>query len=476
MSTNETAIRVPAELKDMVPAINAFLSEMQAQITRAGAGKSMDYSKVEASMAHAAGEIERVGHGVILSYLNSEAKKIKLRGVIWVLVAAGVLMEYKTRSGPVVVARSLYREEGVRNGPTSDPVSVRAGVVGDGWLPGVAKEMAYEIQRGPSREAARTARAHFILPYSRASFERIGHAVGEQYLRRQASIEDEIMENFSIPDAAVGISISIDRASVPMEEPAPKSPNPANLGKDGPKITRAFRMGYCGSVCYFDQGGEMVHATRFAQMPGDDAPAGLVALMRAEVRIALQRERGLALHRVGDGAPEIWNLLDEVTGGLDKAPYDVIDFCHVTGKIGAAAKVVYGDVDGSARMDRWAPMLKGVPNAIESIHDEIMLSGSPGVTESEGAVYDALTYIQRNSDRMNYPEAIAKGFPIGSGIVESTVKSLIEGRMKRPGARWKIRTGDHVLQMRALAQSDRWDDAVDLALKPLRESIRVVQN
>jgi hypothetical protein len=40
-----------------------------------------------------------------------------------------------------------------------DPVSLRAGVVEDGWLPHVARAMAHAVQPGPSREAEASARA-----------------------------------------------------------------------------------------------------------------------------------------------------------------------------------------------------------------------------------------------------------------------------------------------------------------------------
>lgn len=45
--------------------------------------------------------------------------------------------------------------------------------------------------------------------------------------------------------------------------------------------------------------------------------------------------------------------------------------------------------------------------------------------------------------------------------------------MKRAGARWKPETGRHVLQLRALAVSDRWGEAMKLTLQPLRKSVRV---
>lgn len=69
----------------------------------------------------------------------------------------------------------------MRNGPTVDTVSVQAGCVAEGWLPEAALPMAYLLARGTSREAEATAHRVGVLPYCRASFERVGHAVGALY-------------------------------------------------------------------------------------------------------------------------------------------------------------------------------------------------------------------------------------------------------------------------------------------------------
>jgi hypothetical protein len=44
--------------------------------------------------------------------------------------------------------------------------------------------------------------------------------------------------------------------------------------------------------------------------------------------------------------------------------------------------------------------------------------------------------------------------------------------MKRSGARWKEATAADVINLRALALSDRWDPALQLTLAPLRKPVR----
>jgi hypothetical protein len=125
-----------------------------------------------------------------------------------VLRAAGT---YHGMAGDVVVERSLYREVGKRNAKVVDPVSLRAGVVADGWLPQTARAMSHEVQKATSREAEASARETGRLPYSRSSFERVTHAVGALYLPAHFAVEDAFIEAYEVPAEARSISVSLDR-------------------------------------------------------------------------------------------------------------------------------------------------------------------------------------------------------------------------------------------------------------------------
>ena len=61
---------------------------------------------------------------------------------------------------------------------------------------------------------------------------------------------------------------------------------------------------------------------------------------------------------------------------------------------------------------------------------------------------------------MRYHSMLSQGFPIGSGCVEATCKTLVSVRMKRSGASWKTPGGQSVLNLRSLAKSSRWEKAM----------------
>jgi len=69
----------------------------------------------------------------------------------------------------------------------------------------------------------------------------------------------------------------------------------------------------------------------------------------------------------------------------------------------------------------------------------------------------ALGYFENNVDRMQYGTFRAKGYFIGSGVVEAGCKSVIGGRCKQSGMRWSVRGAENILAFRCIQSSRRLD-------------------
>ena len=57
---------------------------------------------------------------------------------------------------------------------------------------------------------------------------------------------------------------------------------------------------------------------------------------------------------------------------------------------------------------------------------------------------------------MNYPQYRQKGYPIGSGAVESANRHVVGVRVKQSGMRWLDEGVRGILTLRALLRSGRW--------------------
>ncbi|MBK8696544.1 MAG: hypothetical protein IPN17_30835 [Deltaproteobacteria bacterium] len=75
------------------------------------------------------------------------------------------------------------------------------------------------MQLDPSREATQAAHQLGVLPYSRASFGRVAHRVGELVMQERERVESALIAAYALPVEATGVVISLDRVAVPMEEP-----------------------------------------------------------------------------------------------------------------------------------------------------------------------------------------------------------------------------------------------------------------
>ena len=60
------------------------------------------------------------------------------------------------------------------------------------------------------------------------------------------------------------------------------------------------------------------------------------------------------------------------------------------------------------------------------------------------------TYLSNHVPYLNYPDYLAKGYPIATGVIEGACRYLVKDRMEITGARWGLEGGEAVLKLRAL--------------------------
>lgn len=72
-------------------------------------------------------------------------------------------------------------------------------------------------------------------------------------------------------------------------------------------------------------------------------------------------------------------------------------------------------------------------------------------------------YLSNRSETLDYRAAIAAGLPIGSGLIESGHKHILQARLTLPGSCWLQANAESMAQLRMLRANDRWSELWPLA-------------
>lgn len=140
--TLPVAPRYNEVIRPLLQPLASMLEGLGDMILDVGGPEAVDYGRFEELVAEQAGKLEQMVHASALSRLDIDSEFVKVWGSVYKRVGRHEA-EYRCMSGPVRVKRSIFRKVGDRNGATVDPVSLRAGVVGDGWLPRTARAMGH---------------------------------------------------------------------------------------------------------------------------------------------------------------------------------------------------------------------------------------------------------------------------------------------------------------------------------------------
>ena len=71
---------------------------------------------------------------------------------------------------------------------------------------------------------------------------------------------------------------------------------------------------------------------------------------------------------------------------------------------------------------------------------------------------------------MNYAATRRDNLPIGSGVVESTIRRVVNLRLKGASVYWKESTAEDMLLLRCLYKANRWQSIEKKGLEILKQA------
>jgi len=160
---------------------------------------------------------------------------------------------------------------------------------------------------------------------------------------------------------------------------------------------------------------------------------------------------------LSDGARGFWRLFDARFASYATG---VLDFYHVAQNLWRGAKAW---LDGRTQKARnWFTtarrrLRQGQANEVlQDIEATLALQGLP--PSAHQALTNLYNYLDKHRDHIDYARFKELGLPIGSGMVESACKWLIQQRFKGVGMRWSEDGFNHLLHLRLAWVNGRFDD------------------
>ena len=182
----------------------------------------------------------------------------------------------------------------------------------------------------------------------------------------------------------------------------------------------------------------------------DDIPAVIAAAFEeAQRRDPEHRRKWIAL--VDGNNPQI----DAVTAEAASRGVNVtiiIDLIHVLEYLWQAAWSFFGK--GEPAAESWV-----ADQALKILHGKAAQVAAGirrrattfGYTSAEREGADACAgYLTAKKEHLDYAAALAKGWPIATGVIEGACRHLVKDRMDITGARWGLGGAEAILKLRAL--------------------------
>ena len=184
-------------------------------------------------------------------------------------------------------------------------------------------------------------------------------------------------------------------------------------------------------------------------------PDGVFHLLKGYLN-ALHIQASDKILFVADGAHWIWNRIPGLIKALGLAPqrvYELLDFYHAVEHLGTVAGLK--KTWSSKERKRWVSkqrgfLLKG--KAVDVVQAVQMLCRG----RNSKAIKTERDYFVRNERRLDFSAVKALNLPIGSGAIESSIRRVVNLRLKGPCTFWYRENAEKMIMLRSFYKAGRW--------------------
>lgn len=246
------------------------------------------------------------------------------------------------------------------------------------------------------------------------------------------------------------VELSIDGGRIRSRQT--KTGRPAKDQK-GPRFDTPWREPKLLVITELDEHGNKQKGTKpiyEATMSGPEAVFTLLTTLGDTLQLNQAKE----IIFVNDGATWIWNLLPRIKEHYPSVPITgILDYFHACEHITETTKAHTKKTEAAQKA--WATQLATLLRAGQ-FQEFVATIRAEAENHTQPQLLNHLKYFETKKDYVHYDQYEAAGQPIGSGIVESAVKRVINGRLKAPGSFWIVDNVNRILQLRCALMAGRW--------------------
>ena len=390
--------------------------------------------------------------------------------------------------GTVTVRRTAYRHRGEPNlCPADATLNLPEGLHSHG----LRQFAAIESSRGSFEEAKEAV--------CRATGVVVGHRQVEQLAQATAADFEAFYEQAPRPKAGEGdlVVISADGKGVVMR-PVDLRPATAEAARKAqPKLKSRLSKG------------EKANRKRMAEVaavytvePVPRSPAEVMASHEDGPKQAPKaKDKWLTTSVVDDAAEVIakafseaerrdpsharpWvalvdgnnHQIDRIKAEAKKRKLDVtiiVDLVHVLSYLWDAAWCFYAEGDQAAEgwvADKALAVLDGKAGLVAAAIRRKATNLGLQATKRRNADTCA-NYLKAKARYLDYPKALAEGWPVATGVIEGACRYLVMDRLEITGARWRLKGSEAVLKLRALRKNGDWEQYFSFHLAQERKRV-----